>query len=163
MTLPFGLERRDVDDDAAARVRRFAEAGGAHVAGDAEVLDGTCQRERVRRNDAYIAPLVDEVSLVERLGIDDGRVENGEDLEFGRAADVIAVAGSAVGHHAAPADLLHLPRLEWLDHPVLHSHATDPAVGLDGHVFCTTILGNLEVMSRCDSAILTAQRRAMRR
>ena len=30
-------------------------------------------------------------------------------------------------------------------------------------VFWTTMLGNLEVMSRCDSAILTAQRRAMLR
>src|SRR5438876_5367702 len=119
--------------------------------------------ERVRRDDAHIAPVVDEVSLVERLGIDDGRVDIGEDLELGRAADVVAVAGSAVGHHAAPGELFHLPRLEGLDHPVLHSHATDPAVGFDGHVFCTTILGNLEVMSRCDSAILTAQRRAMRR
>src|SRR5258706_13443731 len=33
----------------------------------------------------------------------------------------------------------------------------------DAHVFCTTILGNLEVISRCDSAIFTAQRRAIRR
>ena len=30
-------------------------------------------------------------------------------------------------------------------------------------VFWTTMFGNLDVMSRCDSAILTAQRRAMRR
>ena len=30
-------------------------------------------------------------------------------------------------------------------------------------VFCTTMFGNLEVMSFCDSAIFTAQRRAMRR
>src|SRR5205807_9597203 len=112
-------------------------------------------------DDAHVAPVVDEVSLVERLGIDDGRVDIGEDLEFGRAADVVAVAGGAVGHHAAAAYLLHLPRLERLDHPALERHATDPAVGFDGHVFCTTILGNLELMSRCDSAILTAQRRAM--
>jgi hypothetical protein len=30
-------------------------------------------------------------------------------------------------------------------------------------VFWTTMFGNFDVMSRCDSAILTAQRRAMRR
>ena len=30
-------------------------------------------------------------------------------------------------------------------------------------VFWTTMFGNLDVMSRCDSAIFTAQRRAMRR
>src|SRR5437667_6481303 len=103
--LPFRLEGRDVDDDAAARVGRLAKADGEHVSRDAEVLHGTGQRKRVRRDDAHIAPVVDEVSLVERLGIDDGRVDIGEDLELGRAADVVAVAGSAVGHHAAPADL----------------------------------------------------------
>src|SRR5258708_17549964 len=73
------------------------------------------------------------------------------------------VARGAAGHDAASADLLDLPGLERLDHASLGRHAPDPAVGLDAHVFCTTILGNFEVMSRCDSAIFTAQRPAIRR
>src|SRR5882672_2956704 len=42
---PFGLERRDVDDDAAARVSGFAEADRQHIAWDAEIFDGTGEGE----------------------------------------------------------------------------------------------------------------------
>src|SRR2546422_3359524 len=41
-----------------------------------------------------------------------GRVEIGEQLEFIRAADVVAVARRAVGNNALTVDLFHLPRLE---------------------------------------------------
>ena len=131
------------------------------------MLDRARQGEGIGRDDAHGALEVDERLGVERLGVDDGRVDVGEDLEFVRAADVVAVAGRAVGDHPPPVDLLHLAGLEWLDHSLL-GHAADPPVGLDAHlgaaqVFCTTMFGNFDVMSFCSSAIFTAQRRAMRR
>src|SRR6185437_15935995 len=39
VAFPFGLQRRHVDDDAAARIGRFAEADDEDVARHAEVLD----------------------------------------------------------------------------------------------------------------------------
>src|SRR5664279_4082672 len=39
VAFPLRLERRHVDDDAAARIRALAEADGEHVARNAEVLD----------------------------------------------------------------------------------------------------------------------------
>src|SRR5215472_15238004 len=45
-TFPFGLKRRHVDDDSAARVSGFSDANRQHVARDAEILDGAGQRER---------------------------------------------------------------------------------------------------------------------
>src|SRR4029434_886926 len=49
---PLGLERRHVDDDAAARVRRLSQAHDEHVAWYAEKLDSARQRKRVGWNDA---------------------------------------------------------------------------------------------------------------
>src|SRR5581483_6576326 len=63
VALPLGLERRDVDDDAAARVGRLAEADREDVPRDAEELHGARERERVRRDDADVAAVVDEVLL----------------------------------------------------------------------------------------------------
>src|SRR5690606_5676456 len=40
MPFPLGLERRHVDDDAAARIRGLAQADGQDVAGNPEVFDG---------------------------------------------------------------------------------------------------------------------------
>src|SRR5437588_6407254 len=50
-SFPFGLEWRHVDDDAAAGIRRLAKTHGEDIARDAEVLDRSGQRERVRRHD----------------------------------------------------------------------------------------------------------------
>jgi L-ascorbate metabolism protein UlaG (beta-lactamase superfamily) len=41
---------------------------------------------------------VDETLLVERLGIDDRRIDVRENLEFARAADVVAIARRSVRH-----------------------------------------------------------------
>ena len=128
VAFPLRLEGGDVDDDAAARVGGLAQADGEHVARDAEVLDRAGQREGVGRDDADIAHEVDEVLLVELLGIDDGAVDVGEDLELGRAADVVAVAGGAVGDDATAVDGTDLAGLEGLDHAVLLGHFADPAV-----------------------------------
>src|SRR5882762_10884055 len=83
--------------------------------------------------------------------------------EFIRATDVVPVARGAVGNDALTLDLLHLPRLERLDHAALDRHSADPLVRLDAHgrrvsqvSLDTTMFGNFEVMSLADSAILTA-------
>src|SRR5512139_3221959 len=131
---PLGLERGDVDDDAAARVSALAEADRQHGPRNAEVLDGARERERVRRDDADVTGEIDEGVRVERLGIDDRRVDVGEDLEFARAADVVTVAGRAVAHDLLAADLAYLTGLEGLDHPGLRRHAAYPLVALDAHV-----------------------------
>ena len=71
----------------------------------------------------------DEGALVEVLGIDDGAVDVGEDLELVGDAQVVAVGGETVGDDAF-ADLL---LREGVDHIVLGGHLADPAVTLDGH------------------------------
>jgi hypothetical protein len=60
-------------------------------------------------------------------------VDVGEDLELGRAADVVAVAAGAVADDLAAVHLAHLAGLEGLDHAVLLRHAADPLVALDAH------------------------------
>ena len=77
---PLGLERGDVDDDAATRIRALAQADGEHAARDAEVLDRACQRKAVGRDDAHVAVDVDKTFLVEILGVDHGAVDVGEHL-----------------------------------------------------------------------------------
>src|SRR5207237_1831849 len=77
---------------------------------------------------------IDERSRVERLGVDDRRVDVGEDLEFARAADVVAVARRAVGDDLVAARLAHLTRLERFDHAGRLRHPADPFVGLDQHL-----------------------------
>jgi hypothetical protein len=79
---------------------------------------------------------VDEAALVEVLRVDHRAVDVGEDLELGRAADVVAVAAGAVADDAlAVGDLAHLAGLEGLDHAVLLGHAADPLVALDAHAW----------------------------
>src|SRR5690606_23677982 len=70
VAFPLGFERRDVDNDATARVGALAQADREHVARDAEVLDRARQRKGVGRDDAHVALEVDERLLVERLGVD---------------------------------------------------------------------------------------------
>src|SRR5213594_1818744 len=57
---PLGLERRDVDDDAAARIGRLSETEDEDVARNSEVLNRSGKRKRVRRDDAGVALEVDE-------------------------------------------------------------------------------------------------------
>src|SRR3546814_1651379 len=86
MTFPAGLERGDIDDDAAARIGRFAEADDEYVPRDAEIFDRAGEREAVRRDDAHVGLAVDEAVRREILGVDDRAVDIGEYLEFGRDA-----------------------------------------------------------------------------
>ena len=135
VAFPFRLERGDVDDDAAAGVGGFAQADGQDVARDAEVFDRARQREGIGRDDAAVVFDGDEVFRVEVFGIDDGAVDVGEDFEFVGAADVVAVAGRAVGDDALSVGFFDLVRLEGVDHAEFFAHAAYPFVGLDAHNF----------------------------
>src|SRR5690606_28209708 len=132
VALPLGLQRRHVDDDAAAGIGAFAEADREHLARNAKVLHRPRQRERIGRDDADIAHKIHEGFLVERLGIDDGRVDIGEYLEFVRAADVVAIAAGAITDDTPAVHAAHLVRFEGLDHAALGRYA-DPAITLDAH------------------------------
>ena len=118
MPFPLGLERRDIDDDAAARIRRLAETHREYAARDSEILHRARERKRIRRNDAHVRIDVDETLLVEGFRINDGRVDVGEDLELARAAYVVAVARGAVGNDPLPVDGANLTGFEGFDHPV---------------------------------------------
>src|SRR5882724_10742939 len=124
---PLGLEGRHVGDDAATGVGGLPHADGENVAGDLEVLDGASQRERVGGDDADVALEIDERPGIERLGIDEGVVDVGEDLELVGDTQVVSVGGDAVRDHP----LADLPVLERLDHALLEGHLFDPPIAFD--------------------------------
>ena len=133
--LPLRLQRRHVDDDAAAGVGGLADAHRQHRARDAKILDRARQRERVGRDEAHVRIHRDETLLVKRLGINDGRMDVREHLEMVAATHVVAVARGAVGDDLAVVPTRHLPRRERLDHAVLARHPAYPGVGFDRHCF----------------------------
>src|SRR5262249_8365914 len=51
-SFPLRLERRDVDDDAATGISRFADADRQDVARNAEVFDRTSESKGIRRDNA---------------------------------------------------------------------------------------------------------------
>src|SRR4029453_1852390 len=65
------------------------------------------------------------------LRVDDRRIDVGEDLEFARAADVVAVARRAVGNDLVPVRLPHMAGLERLDHPGRLRHPANPFIRFD--------------------------------
>ena len=133
IAFPLRLEGRHVHDDSAARIRVLVQADGEHVARNAEIFHGARQRKAVGRNDANLALEIDKALFVKVLRVHHRAVNVGEYLEFRRAANVIAIAGSAVADDLAPVHLPHLARLERLDHAVLLGHAADPFVAFDAH------------------------------
>src|SRR5690606_30762999 len=87
----------------------------------------------IRRDDADVRLHVDETVFIEGLRIDDRRIDVGEDLEVGRATDIVAVARRAVGHDALPVDARHLSGFEGLDHAVPFRHPADPHIRFYAH------------------------------
>ncbi|MNY11780.1 hypothetical protein D3C86_1448280 [compost metagenome] len=136
MPFPLRLKRRDVDDDAAARVGAFTQANGQYITRNAEIFDGAGQGEGVRRNDAHVAVDVDEAAGIEVLRVDDGRIDVGEHLEMIGATHIVAVARHAVGDHTAIVAAAHLALDERLDHAVFLRHAANPLVRFDAHGGC---------------------------
>jgi len=101
---------------------------------DAEEFDRAREREGIRRDDADVGIDVNEAARIERLRVDDRRVDVGEDLELTRAAHVVAVAGRAIADDAvAVGGMLDLAGLERFDHCLRLRHLADPAVAFDAH------------------------------
>jgi hypothetical protein len=144
LAFPLGLQRRDVNDDAATGVGGFPQADDQDVARNAKIFDGVAERETVRGNDANVGLAVHEAGGLKGFGIDNRGINIGEDLELVRDAGVIAVAGQAVADHAVT--LLRLD--ERLNHAVVLRHPADPAVGQDGHSVVDSGRGGY----RCSSA-----------
>src|SRR6185503_20654831 len=92
-------------------------------------FDRPGEREAVGRDDADVGLAVDEAVRREVLGVDDRRIDVGEDLELVGDARVIAVGGEAV----ADAALAPLRFDERLDHAVRLGLLANPAVGKDAH------------------------------
>src|SRR4029453_3144439 len=100
MAFPAGLQRSHVHDDPAARIGRLAEADDEDVARDPEIFDRPGEREAVGRDDAYVRLPVSEPVRREVLGVDDRRIDVGEDLELVGDPRVIAVGRQAVAYAA---------------------------------------------------------------
>ena len=134
MAFPFRFERRDVDDDPAAGVRRFSNADREDLAGDPEIFDATGQRKRVGRHDANIGLDIHERPVIKRLGIDHSVENIGKNLELVGDAEVVAVARKPVANHAAAVvALLDLAVNKRIDHPVFFRHAANPFIGANRH------------------------------
>src|ERR1700691_2722517 len=144
LAFPFGLQRGDVNDDAATGVGGFPQADNQDVARNAKIFDGVAERETVRGNDANVGLAVHETGGLKGLGIDHRGINIGEDLELVRDAGVIAVAGQAVADN--PVTLLRLD--ERLNHAVVLRHPADPAIGQDGHWWSTPDKGDFGALAR---------------
>ena len=136
VAFPLRLERGNVDDNAAASVSGLAQADGQDVARNAEIFDCARQCKGVGRNDAAVIFDCNEVFRVEVFRVDDGAVDIGEDFKFIGTADVVAVAGCAVGNDALAVGLFDLVGLERLNHAVFFGHAAYPFVGFNAHGGC---------------------------
>src|SRR5690606_5010071 len=121
--------RRHVDDDAAPRVGRFADAHDQYIARDPEVLERTCECEGPRRDDAVVALHVDERTVVEVLRVNDDTEHVSEHLVLVRHADVIPERRNTVADHS----LTDLRRLERLDHAVFFRHSPYPPIAAYRH------------------------------
>src|SRR5437899_9757241 len=93
---PFRLQRRHIDNDAAAGIGRLTDANGYHVARNLQVFHRLRQRKAVGRNQAEIAFDIHERSRVEVLWIDDRAMSISEDFETPADPDVVAIAGYAI-------------------------------------------------------------------
>src|SRR5688572_11118369 len=93
---PLRLERRDVRDDPASRVRGLAHGYRHDVTWNTEVFDRAGEREGVRWDDADVALELDERLRIEALGIDDGVEHVREDPELAGDPHVIAVGADAI-------------------------------------------------------------------
>ena len=134
MSFPFGLERGNIDNDAATGIGAFAKAHSEDIARDAEVFHTARERKRVGRHYAFIGGDVNKRILGKALGIDDGVEDVGKHLELVRHAQVIAVAGDAVANHAAAVlGGAHLAVGKRLNHAVLLRHLANPLIRMYAH------------------------------
>ena len=116
MPFPFRLQGRHIDNDAATRIGALAKTNHQNVPGDPEIFNGSGQRKGIGRNDADILMDVHKTALVEGFGINDRRIDVGENLEFTGATDIVTIARSAIGDHPTVLPCPDLPGFERFDH-----------------------------------------------
>ena len=107
MAFPTGFQWRDVDDNAAAGISALAKADDQHIAGYAKIFNRAGQGKAVGRDDADIGLAIHKAFWVKILGVDDGAIDIGENLELVRHARVIAIRGQAIADAAIAALSLH--------------------------------------------------------
>src|SRR5450756_1551633 len=95
-TFPFGLKRCHVNNNARSRICTLANDKAQDIPGNPEVLETACKSEGVRRDDAGVTVHVHETSPSERLWIDNGIEDIGEDLELVRHTHVISIGRHAI-------------------------------------------------------------------
>ena len=133
MSLPLRLQRRHVDDDAAARIGGLAKTNRQHIFRNTKILNGSGKGERVRRNDAVVTFHIYKTAFIEGFGIHRGGMDVGKYFKLIRAAHVVAVARGAVRNHFAAIFIgAYLSGLKRFDHP-LAGLFDDPAIGFDCH------------------------------
>ncbi len=133
---PAGFERRGVDEQAGARIRRFPKADSCHGARHTEGFDGDAEGVGAGRHEVILRAVFggaewgfDERLFVEFFGIDFAPVNGREDAEtVVGEAHVVAVGGRAGGDDAASVHFAHERRAEGLNELLLFGHAANPAV-----------------------------------
>ena len=109
MSLPAGLGRGDICDDATARVGALANADRGDISGQMKLLDRHSQAVAPCREDEEAAGLISleprrlEIFCVERFRINNGARHVAENQEFFcRQSEVVPIAGGAIGQHRLP-------------------------------------------------------------
>jgi hypothetical protein len=69
MPLPTRLERRDVDDNPAARIGGFAKTDDKYITGNTEIFNRPGQSKAVWRDDAHISFAINKAVGIKLFGI----------------------------------------------------------------------------------------------
>ena len=91
MTLPFRLQRRHVDYDAAAGVGTLPQTNSQHVTGDPKVFHRAGEGKGVGRYHTDIGIHVNKAVVIEIFWVHRRRIDVGEHFELATAAHVIAI------------------------------------------------------------------------
>ena len=91
MTLPFRLQRRHVDNDAAAGIGALPQTNSQHVAGDPKVFHRASEGKGVGWYHTDIGFHVNKAVVIEIFRVHRRRIDVGENFELATAAHVIAI------------------------------------------------------------------------
>ena len=92
MAFPLWLQGRDIDNNTAAGIGRFAQADGQHRTRNFKVLNRSRQRKTVGRDNAEFALHIHKGIIVEILRVYRLRMHISKHLKLIRTAHIVAVA-----------------------------------------------------------------------
>src|SRR5258705_12379134 len=124
-------------------VGAIAQTYSENISGDSKVFDRARQGETIWRNDDRVTFDVDKIVRVKVLWVDNGAVQVGKQLELVGAANVVSVAGSAVGNNSSAIIFFNLVGLERVDHAEFGCHSADPFVCFYCHEMLCEIPGQM--------------------